>query len=201
MSLKNQINNESDERVKNGKKKKITDEEITEIVDEEENLTKENEQECIATKNESTEKKDKTDEILIDEGPSTAPVTSNVCNSPVAQGKETKIPEIIFENCGPEIISENGIVKNENFSQVEKFEEFNFLTLLHNEPPVSSEYLASLFVEQRDFEAALCVVQPSAKREGFITVPDVTWDDIGSLQDIRHELQMSILVRILSPIT
>lgn len=41
---------------------------------------------------------------------------------------------------------------------------------------------------------ALKVVQPSSKREGFVTVPDVKWEDIGSLQDIRQELQMAILV-------
>lgn len=45
-----------------------------------------------------------------------------------------------------------------------------------------------------DFVLALKSVQPSAKREGFATVPDVKWEDIGSLQDIRHELQMAILV-------
>ena len=33
-------------------------------------------------------------------------------------------------------------------------------------------------------------------REGFATIPDVTWDDIGALSDIRDELQMAILVRL-----
>lgn len=28
-------------------------------------------------------------------------------------------------------------------------------------------------------------VQPSVRREGFATTPDVTWDDVGSLSDIR----------------
>ena len=65
---------------------------------------------------------------------------------------------------------------------------------LHNEPPLTPEQLALLCVEEQDFEVALKNVQPSAKREGFATVPDVTWDDIGSLQDIRQELQMTILV-------
>lgn len=41
-------------------------------------------------------------------------------------------------------------------------------------------------------------VQPSAKREGFATVPDVTWDDIGALSDVREELQMAILVRLIT---
>ena len=37
-------------------------------------------------------------------------------------------------------------------------------------------------------------MQPSAKREGFATVPDVTWDDVGALEDIREELSLAILV-------
>lgn len=69
------------------------------------------------------------------------------------------------------------------------------LTWLHNDAPLSPERLAELRIEHADFETALRVVQPSAKREGFATVPDVTWDDIGSLQNIRQELQMTILVR------
>ncbi len=40
-------------------------------------------------------------------------------------------------------------------------------------------------------------VQPSSKREGFATVPDVTFDDIGALSDVRAELSMAILVRLL----
>jgi len=72
----------------------------------------------------------------------------------------------------------------------------NLLAWLRNEPPLSPERLSSLCIEHSDFEIALRVVQPSAKREGFATVPDVTWDDVGSLQDIRQELQMAILVNI-----
>ncbi len=40
-------------------------------------------------------------------------------------------------------------------------------------------------------------VQPSSKREGFATVPDVTFDDIGALKDVREELSMAILVRLI----
>lgn len=35
-------------------------------------------------------------------------------------------------------------------------------------------------------------VQPSAKREGFATIPDVSWDDVGSLGDVREDLEFSI---------
>ena len=43
-------------------------------------------------------------------------------------------------------------------------------------------------------QVALSRVTPSAKREGFATVPDTTWDDVGALEDIREELAMTILV-------
>lgn len=43
-------------------------------------------------------------------------------------------------------------------------------------------------------QEALKVVQPSAKREGFATVPNVTWDDVGALEAIREELSYAILV-------
>ena len=43
-------------------------------------------------------------------------------------------------------------------------------------------------------QVALNVVQPSAKREGFATVPDITWDDVGALEGIREELSIAILV-------
>jgi len=28
-------------------------------------------------------------------------------------------------------------------------------------------------------------VQPSVRREGFATTPDVTWNDVGALSDVR----------------
>ena len=37
--------------------------------------------------------------------------------------------------------------------------------------------------------------QPSSKREGFATVPNVTWEHIGALQTVHRELQKSIIVR------
>ena len=43
-------------------------------------------------------------------------------------------------------------------------------------------------------QEALKHVQPSAKREGFATIPGVTWNDIGALHEVREELQLAILV-------
>lgn len=56
-----------------------------------------------------------------------------------------------------------------------------------------------VFVTLNDFKDAVKLVQPSSKREGFITVPDVTWDDIGSLQDIRKELNLAITAPVKYP--
>jgi ribosome biogenesis ATPase len=36
-------------------------------------------------------------------------------------------------------------------------------------------------------------VQPSALREGFATVPDTTWEQIGSLENVKKELELSLL--------
>eukprot|EP00099_Drosophila_melanogaster_P008792 NP_001261512.1 smallminded, isoform G [Drosophila melanogaster] len=50
-----------------------------------------------------------------------------------------------------------------------------------------------------DFVDAIKVMQPSAKREGFITVPDTTWDDIGALEKIREELKLAVLAPVKYP--
>lgn len=65
--------------------------------------------------------------------------------------------------------------------------------------PMSDSELKTLSIQRDDFIEALKHLQPSAKREGFITVPDVTWDDIGSLQDIRDELKLAILAPVKFP--
>ncbi|XP_068597171.1 nuclear valosin-containing protein-like [Brachionichthys hirsutus] len=73
------------------------------------------------------------------------------------------------------------------------------LRLLTNTERLSEEELAGLSILMSDFRSSLSSVQPSAKREGFATVPDVTWDDVGALQDVREELTMAILAPVRSP--
>ncbi|XP_066884421.1 nuclear valosin-containing protein-like isoform X3 [Kogia breviceps] len=73
------------------------------------------------------------------------------------------------------------------------------LALLRNRDPLSEEQLQGLCLELNDFIVALSSVQPSAKREGFVTVPNVTWADIGALEDIREELTMAILAPVRNP--
>ncbi|NXT50668.1 NVL protein, partial [Pluvianellus socialis] len=73
------------------------------------------------------------------------------------------------------------------------------LDLLKKQEPLPEEQLQKLCIEINDFIVALSSVQPSAKREGFVTIPDVTWADIGALQDVREELTMAILAPVRNP--
>lgn len=65
--------------------------------------------------------------------------------------------------------------------------------------PLSEAQLESLAITQEDFVHSLKKVQPSSKREGFATVPDVSWDDIGALQYVRDELRMAVVEPINHP--
>lgn len=71
--------------------------------------------------------------------------------------------------------------------------------LLDHTNPLADTELDCFCIEREDFLDSLKTVQPSAKREGFITVPDVTWNDIGSLGDIREELKLAILAPVKFP--
>ncbi|NXF05549.1 NVL protein, partial [Smithornis capensis] len=73
------------------------------------------------------------------------------------------------------------------------------LDLLKKQDPLPEEQLQKLCIEMNDFIVALPSVQPSAKREGFVTIPDVTWADIGALEDVREELTMAILAPVRNP--
>lgn len=76
----------------------------------------------------------------------------------------------------------------------------NMIKWLQNDvQPMTEEEMEKLAITREDFLDAVKHVQPSSKREGFITVPDVTWDDIGSLQDIRNELKLAILAPVKFP--
>ncbi|KAK2462964.1 hypothetical protein APHAL10511_005016 [Amanita phalloides] len=65
--------------------------------------------------------------------------------------------------------------------------------------PLTEAQLAPLCITFEDFQTALKKVQPSSKREGFATVPDVAWSDIGALHGLREELQMAIVQPIKRP--
>ncbi|OMJ29686.1 putative AAA domain-containing protein [Smittium culicis] len=59
--------------------------------------------------------------------------------------------------------------------------------------------LDQLYITNADFLDAIGKVQPSAQREGFATVPGVTWDSVGALFEIREELRMAVILPIKNP--
>jgi transitional endoplasmic reticulum ATPase len=50
------------------------------------------------------------------------------------------------------------------------------------------DQLAKLEVEMDDFLAALQTIEPSAMREVFVDVPNVSWEDVGGLAEVKARL-------------
>ena len=57
----------------------------------------------------------------------------------------------------------------------------------------------TILISNEDFSDALPKIQPSSKREGFATIPDTTWADIGALRAVREELLTAIVEPIRNP--
>ena len=57
---------------------------------------------------------------------------------------------------------------------------------------IPAEILESLKVTKRDFMEALKDIQPSALREVYVEVPEVRWDDIGGLEEVKQELREAV---------
>ncbi len=56
-----------------------------------------------------------------------------------------------------------------------------------------------LEVDARDFDDALAKVRPSAIREAFVTIPDVSWSDVGGLADVKEQLKNNVERPLKSP--
>ncbi|CAH0400166.1 unnamed protein product [Chilo suppressalis] len=71
--------------------------------------------------------------------------------------------------------------------------------LLEDTKPYSLEKLSGLSICHEDFVNALKTTKPCSVREGIVTVPDVTWEDVGSLSQVRKDLQMAVLAPVKYP--
>ncbi|KAL8155656.1 cell division control protein 48 homolog C-like [Apium graveolens] len=65
--------------------------------------------------------------------------------------------------------------------------------------PWSPEEMEKLRITMGDFEEAAKMVQPSSRREGFNTIPNVKWEDVGGLDSLRKEFERYIVRRIKYP--
>lgn len=60
------------------------------------------------------------------------------------------------------------------------------------EQEIPYEKAASLEVSMKHFMNALLETEPSATREVYVEISDVTWDDIGGLDDVKTELAEAV---------
>ncbi|KAL4785107.1 P-loop containing nucleoside triphosphate hydrolase protein [Aspergillus varians] len=100
--------------------------------------------------------------------------------------------ELLKSNSGEEMEIEG----SEDLSP--RVKELRRLITHAKETPLGSEAEVVL-VSNADFFIALPKIQPSSKREGFATIPDTTWADIGALSGIRDELATAIVDPIQNP--
>ncbi|WP_336358034.1 CDC48 family AAA ATPase [Haloarcula sp. CGMCC 1.6347] len=57
---------------------------------------------------------------------------------------------------------------------------------------IDAEVLERLEISDKDFREAMKGIEPSALREVFVEVPDVTWDSVGGLEDTKERLRETI---------
>mmetsp|Transcript_12639 Transcript_12639/g.26722 ORF Transcript_12639/g.26722 Transcript_12639/m.26722 type:complete len:921 (-) Transcript_12639:1766-4528(-) len=57
---------------------------------------------------------------------------------------------------------------------------------------VDKKILDGIVVTMKHFEHAMGVVHPSSLRESAVEVPDVHWEDVGGLEDVKRELHETV---------
>jgi transitional endoplasmic reticulum ATPase len=57
---------------------------------------------------------------------------------------------------------------------------------------LAPEVLDKLIIMRNDFEGAIKDVMPSAMREVYLEPPDVNWEDIGGLEEVKRQLQEAV---------
>ncbi len=60
------------------------------------------------------------------------------------------------------------------------------------ESKISEDLLKKLRVTDDDFESALQIIEPSAMREVLMEIPDVKWNNIGGLSEVKRKLKEAI---------
>ena len=73
------------------------------------------------------------------------------------------------------------------------------LPKLPNKKSVPNELLMSLSVTKSDFMDAFSSILPSALREVFVERPNVHWEDVGGLQNVKRDLKEAVELPIKHP--
>jgi transitional endoplasmic reticulum ATPase len=64
----------------------------------------------------------------------------------------------------------------------------DILPSINLDDPIPGDIIQKLYVNDDHFLKALKVIKPSATREFAIDIPDVSWEDIGGLEEVKQEL-------------
>lgn len=72
------------------------------------------------------------------------------------------------------------------------------LRLSENEA-IPKKVLDKLYISMDDFKNSLKVVRPSALREVLVDVPNVKWNDVGGLENVKHEMREAVEWPLKSP--
>ena len=57
---------------------------------------------------------------------------------------------------------------------------------------IPKEVMEKIVVTGDDFKSAQKEIQPSALREVLVQIPDIKWDDVGGLEDVKQELKEAV---------
>ncbi|UZE94278.1 MAG: CDC48 family AAA ATPase [Candidatus Pacearchaeota archaeon] len=63
---------------------------------------------------------------------------------------------------------------------------------LKEDEPIPRDLLDKLKVTKKDFREALKFVQPSAMREVLVESPNIKWEDIGGMENVKQELKEAV---------
>ena len=66
------------------------------------------------------------------------------------------------------------------------------LKLDKEEEQIPKEVLEKLIIKQQDFLSALKIVRPSAMREVLVETPNIGWEKIGGLEQVKQELKEAV---------
>lgn len=130
------------------------------------------------------------DSMMVDDNTASVEVTPTITTPPTATAAGPTAAPVINPESRPGLFA----------TLPPELQALSIAAFLRRHPSALSESeLEPLSINNEDFNQALLQVQPSSKREGFSTVPDVTWDDVGALTGIRDELRMAVVQPIKRP--
>ncbi|MCL5988542.1 MAG: CDC48 family AAA ATPase [Candidatus Thermoplasmatota archaeon] len=74
-----------------------------------------------------------------------------------------------------------------------------YLPEIDLDKPIPTDMLEKMVVTETDFREALKAIEPSSMREVMAEIPDVHWDDIGGMEEVKRELRESVELPLLKP--